>query len=70
MDISSMSPEMIPMLSTVMAQNKVQENAGTLMLAKAMDVQEQGGQALVDMMRSSMERSVTPNLGGNIDISL
>ncbi|MCQ2496756.1 MAG: YjfB family protein [Lachnospiraceae bacterium] len=70
MDISSMSPEMIPMLSTVMAQNKVQENASALMLAKTMDVQEQGGQALVDMMRSSMERSITPNLGGNIDISL
>lgn len=68
MEVSAMSPDMIPMLSTVMANNKVQAQAGELMLAKTLDISEQGGAAMINLMRSSMERSVNPNLGGNIDL--
>ena len=41
-----------------------------MMLSKTLDTQEQAGAALLDMMRRSMEHSVNPSLGGNIDISL
>lgn len=70
MDISSISPESIQTLSVLSAQNKVMDQVGTTMLAKTMDVAEQGGQALIQMMRSSMELSVNPSVGGNIDVSL
>ncbi len=70
MDISSISPESIPALSVVSAQQKTLEKAGTMMLSKTLDTQEQAGAALLDMMRRSMEHSVNPSLGGNIDISL
>ncbi len=70
MDISTMSPEMIPALSTIMANNKVQTQAGELVFAKVLDTNESSGQALIDMMRSTMERSVNPSVGANIDISL
>ncbi len=70
MDISSISPESIPALSVVSAQQKTLEKAGTMMLSKTLDTQEQAGAALLDMMRRSMEHSVSPSLGGNIDISI
>ena len=70
MDISSISPESISALSILSAQNKTMEQAGTMMLAKSLDNQEQAGAALLDMMRRSMEHSVNPSVGGNIDISV
>ena len=70
MDISSISPESIPALSVLSAQNKTLEKAGTMMLSKTLDTQEQAGAALLDMMRRSMEHSVNPAVGGNIDISV
>ncbi len=50
---------------------KVQSDVGTAMLGKTLDTNEAMGQSLVNMIdRSSMELSVNPNVGGNIDISV
>ena len=70
MDISQMSPEAIPAMSVMMSQAKVSNQVSTAMLSKTLDVSEQGGQALIQMMRSSMERSVNPSVGGNFDLSV
>ncbi len=70
MDISQMSPEAIPALSVMMSQAKVSNQASVGMLKKTLDVSEQGGQALIQMMRSSMELSVNPSVGGNFDFSV
>ncbi len=69
-DISSMDPYSIADLSVAMGTVKVQNQVATSVLAKTIDVTEQGGQALIDMMRSSMERSVNPAVGGNVDVSV
>jgi len=43
---------------------------GVAMLSKALDSAEMTGDAMVAMMKESMELSVTPHLGGNVDIAL
>ncbi len=70
MNISEMSPDAIPALSVMMSSAKVSNEVSTSMLKKTLDVSEQGGQALIDMMRSSMELSVNPAVGGNFDVSV
>ena len=58
-------------LSMAMASTNLQNKAGTAMLGKAMDTNEALGQGLVQMIDSAaMERSVTPELGANIDLRL
>lgn len=58
-------------LSMSMASNNVQTKVGMAVLSKAMDTQEAQGQAVVEMIDSAaMERSVTPQLGANIDVRL
>ena len=69
-DISAMDPYAISDLSVAMSTVKVQNQVAESVLAKTIDVTEQGGQALIDMMRSSMERSVNPAVGGNVDVSV
>ena len=68
--LSEMSPDAIPQLSTMMASAKVANAASTMMLKKTMDITEQGAASLINMMRSSMERSVNPSVGGNVDITV
>ena len=54
-----------------MAITNLQNKVGTAMLGKAMDTNEALGQGLVQMIDSAaMERSVTPELGANIDLRL
>ncbi len=60
----------IPALSMGLAQTKVLNEFGTAMLAKSLDNLESTGAQMVDMMKSSMELSVNPAVGANIDISL
>ena len=49
----------------------LQTKVGTAVLSKAMDTNEALGQGLVQMIDSAaMERSVTPELGANIDLRL
>lgn len=70
MDISAMSPESIPALSVMMSSAKVSNEVSASMLKKTLDVSEQGGTAMVQMMRNSMELSVNPSVGGNFDVSV
>ena len=56
----------IPALSMYMAQSQTLSNVGVAVLSQNLDaVQDMG-----DDMTKMLEQSVTPNLGGNIDISL
>ncbi len=58
-------------LSMSMASNNLQTKVGMAVLGKAMDTQEAQGQAVVELIDSAaMERSVTPQLGANIDVRL
>lgn len=58
-------------LSMAMASTNLQNKVGTAMLGKAMDTNEALGQGLVQMIDfATMERSVTPELGANIDLRL
>lgn len=63
MDIASLSMN----LSAIQAQDSVSVSV----LSKSLDTMETLGEGLVEMLdASAMERSVTPNLGGNIDVSV
>lgn len=60
----------IPSLSMALAQTDVLNSVGTAVLAKSLDTMEATGAQMVDMMRSSMELSVNPAIGANIDVFL
>ena len=61
----------IPALSMSMAQANVLSDVGTAMLAKSMEQAEVVSASLTEMIASAaMERSVYPELGGNIDASV
>ena len=61
----------IARLSMSMASGRLQTDVGVAVLGKAMDTQEAQGQAVVELIDSAaMERSVTPQLGANIDVRL
>ena len=50
---------------------ELQTKVGTAVLSKAMDTNEALGQGIIQMMDSAaMERSVTPELGTNIDLRI
>ena len=58
-------------LSMSMASTNLQNKVGAAMLGKAMDTNEALGQGIVEMIDSAaMERSVTPDLGANIDLRI
>ena len=59
----------IPGLSMALAQVSLQNDFSVAMLSKAMDLGETLGEGMVDMIdAAAMERSVTPHIGGNIDL--
>lgn len=59
----------IPGLSMALANVSLQNDVSVAVLGKAMDLGQEMGDGIVDMIDSSaMERSVTPYLGGNIDL--
>lgn len=58
----------IPGLSMALSQVETLNNVGTAILAKSLDTMETTGAQMVDMMKSSMELSVNPAVGGNVDI--
>lgn len=61
----------IPGLSMALSQVKVQSDFSVAMLAKAMDLGESLGDGMVEMLdAAAMERSVTPYIGGNIDLTV
>ena len=58
-------------VSMALAQTKVQNDFGVAMLSKALDVNDEQGDALVNMMdKSAMELSVNPNIGANFDVAV
>ena len=58
-------------LSMAMSSTNLQKKVGTAILCMAMDKNEAIGKGLVQMIDSAaMERSVTPELGANIDLRL
>ena len=61
----------IPALSMAMAQYNINSQVGVVMLGKSLDMSAAMGDALTSMIdRSTMERSVAPQLGANIDLSI
>lgn len=61
----------IPGLSMALAQTKVQSDFSVAMLSKAMDLGETLGDGMVEMLdAAAMENSVTPHIGGNLDIRI
>lgn len=58
-------------LSMNMAMMDVQSQVGIKMLSKAIDLGEELGAGVVEMVdAAAMERSINPAVGGNIDIRL
>lgn len=56
-------------VSTALSNVSQQSQISIAVLGKAMDVNEELGAGMVQMLdAAAMERSVNPNLGGNIDI--
>ena len=60
----------IAALSMGLSQTRVLNEVGTAVLAKSLDTMESSGEQMVDMMKSSMELSVNPAIGANIDAYL
>ncbi len=60
----------IPQLSMDLSMNSVKRDVGVAMLSMSLDDAQAQGGALMDVMRSAMETSVNPDIGGNIDISV
>lgn len=58
----------IPELSTALANVELSQKVSVAVLAKALDSAEVTGDTLVQMMDRSMELSVNPSVGSNIDI--
>lgn len=58
----------IPELSTAWANMNIQNDVRIAVLDKAMEVNEQAGDELIQMMDRSMELSVNPNVGSNFDM--
>lgn len=60
----------IPQLSMDLSMNKVQRDFGVAMLDMSLENASSQSSALIDVMRSSMELSVNPDIGANIDVSV
>lgn len=61
----------IAKLSMNIAQTNLLNGVGTAMLAKSLDMAEAMGSSVTELLdAAALERSVNPDIGGNIDISL
>ena len=61
----------IPGLSMALSQINVQNDFSVAMLSKSLDAGETLGEGMVAMIDSAaMERSVTPHIGGKIDLMI
>ncbi|TCL59491.1 putative motility protein YjfB-like [Kineothrix alysoides] len=58
----------IPALSMTLAQTQTISDVGVAMLSKSLDSMKTSGDAMMDMMKSSMELSVNPAIGANLDL--
>lgn len=58
-------------VSMTMSQIDTTSKIGVVMLSKNIDTMEQAGDGLVKMIdAAAMERSINPELGGNIDLRI
>ena len=56
-------------VSMALSQIELKGDVGTAVLSKAMDANESMGDGIVRMIdKASMERSVTPSVGSNVDV--
>jgi hypothetical protein len=61
----------IASLSMNLAQSNLMSNVGTAMLAKSLDQAKVNGDSMEELLdASSMELSVNPDIGANIDIRI
>lgn len=60
----------IAALATSLSQASTLNNVGVAVLDKTMEMNTEFDESLIKMMDRSMELSVTPHLGSNIDISV
>jgi hypothetical protein len=63
----------IAAISMMLSQSKIQQQAGISVMKMAMDTGENQVNELIEMLQETtiaLENSVTPYLGGNIDITL
>ena len=61
----------IASLSMGLSQSQTLTDVGTAMLAKSLDMAEMTGSAVAELIDSAaMERSVYPDIGGNIDLKV
>ena len=58
----------IPELSTALANTQVMNQVGIAVLDKALENSQTAGEGLIQMMDRSMELSVNPHIGSNIDL--
>lgn len=58
----------IPELSMALANSELMNGIGTAVLSKALDNTEVMGASLINMMDRSMELSVNPAIGSNVDL--
>lgn len=58
----------IPEVSTALANTQLMNQVGIAVLDKALESSESAGQSLINMMDRSMELSVNPHIGSNIDL--
>lgn len=58
----------IPEVSTALSNIGTMGDISTAVLSKALDNSEETGASLINMMDRSMELSVNPNIGSNIDL--
>lgn len=58
----------IPQLSSAMSLANLQSNFGVAMLSKSLDNAKSSGSSMVSMMNQSLEQSVNPSVGSNIDL--
>ncbi|MEY8325156.1 YjfB family protein [Lachnospiraceae bacterium 54-11] len=58
----------IPELSTALSNVKIADQVSVAVLDKALESAEATGTGILNMMDRSMELSVNPNIGSNIDI--
>jgi hypothetical protein len=60
----------IAALSMSIAKSQVQDKWGVAMLKNSLDLQQENGNALSEMLEGVSENMVNPNTGSNIDIRI
>ncbi|MDE6852372.1 MAG: YjfB family protein [Lachnospiraceae bacterium] len=60
----------IERMSMNLSQTQLMDSVATKVLSMSLDMAEQGAAGMIEMMEESMEVSVAPGLGSNLDITI